>query len=243
MSRATFLARLRQGLQGLSPAEIDDIVEDYRAIFEEASNAMRSEPDLEASLGDPIKLGHELRRQAGTLGISGNARESAYSSPGPFNHSPKQSFRTATIATILALSVLTASALFYFAFESRKSNHSRKVSIPRAVRVTGSGVMDMGVIDQQSLTIDVRDDGKIIAAGKVGELTLRVTGHGSAKLRYLKAETVNAIIGDNGRAELAPIALLNAKLSGASVTTLFSQPKFTSKSISDTARLVEEANR
>ncbi|HEX4634724.1 MAG TPA: DUF1700 domain-containing protein [Rhizomicrobium sp.] len=63
MSRALFLARLRQGLKGLSPGEIDEIVTDYEAHFSDALAAGRSEIDVAASLGDPLQLGNELRAE------------------------------------------------------------------------------------------------------------------------------------------------------------------------------------
>jgi uncharacterized membrane protein len=63
MTRALFLARLRQGLKGLSAAEIDDIVMDYEAHFSDAIAAGRSEADVASSLGDPLQLGSELRAE------------------------------------------------------------------------------------------------------------------------------------------------------------------------------------
>jgi uncharacterized membrane protein len=63
MSRALFLARLRQGLNGLKPDEIDDIVMDYEAHFSDAVAAGRGEIDVAASLGDPLQLGNELRAE------------------------------------------------------------------------------------------------------------------------------------------------------------------------------------
>jgi uncharacterized membrane protein len=60
MTRALFIARLRQGLKGLSQDEIADIVADYEAHFSDAAAAGRSEADVAASLGDPLELGHEL---------------------------------------------------------------------------------------------------------------------------------------------------------------------------------------
>jgi uncharacterized membrane protein len=61
MSSALFLSRLRRGLQGLSPAEIDDIIADYKAHFSDAAEAGRPEADVAASLGDPLQLGREIR--------------------------------------------------------------------------------------------------------------------------------------------------------------------------------------
>lgn len=63
MSRALFISRLRQGLKGLSPAEIEDIVIDYEAHFSDAAAAGRDEIDVAASLGDPLQLGNELRAE------------------------------------------------------------------------------------------------------------------------------------------------------------------------------------
>jgi len=60
MSRTLFIARLRQGLKGLSPDEIDDIVLDYEAHFNDAAQAGRNETEVAASLGDPLRLGSEL---------------------------------------------------------------------------------------------------------------------------------------------------------------------------------------
>ena len=63
MSRTLFIGRLRQGLKGLSPDEIDEIVMDYEAHFSDAMAAGRSEVDVAASLGDGLQLGNELRAE------------------------------------------------------------------------------------------------------------------------------------------------------------------------------------
>lgn len=64
MTRALFIARLRQGLNGLSATEIDEIVTDYEAHFSDASQAGRSDADVAAALGDPLRLGQELKTEA-----------------------------------------------------------------------------------------------------------------------------------------------------------------------------------
>lgn len=60
MSRALFIARLREGLSGLSPQEIGEIAADYEAHFSDAAAAGRVEADVAASLGDPLRLGREI---------------------------------------------------------------------------------------------------------------------------------------------------------------------------------------
>jgi uncharacterized membrane protein len=65
MNRVAFLRRLRDGLAGLPAPEIDDIVADYTAYFDEAHASGRSEQDVAIALGDPRRLARELRAEAG----------------------------------------------------------------------------------------------------------------------------------------------------------------------------------
>src|SRR6185437_8700175 len=65
MTRQAFLARLREGLRGLPPSMIDDIVADYETHFAEGAAAGRSEEDVAAALGDPGRLARELRAEHG----------------------------------------------------------------------------------------------------------------------------------------------------------------------------------
>lgn len=65
MNRAAFLRTLRDGLAGLPAPEIDEIIADYAAWFDEASAAGRTEETVAAALGDPQRLARELRAEAG----------------------------------------------------------------------------------------------------------------------------------------------------------------------------------
>ena len=65
MNRVAFLTILRDGLAGLPAHEIDDIVADYTAYFDEARASGRSEQDVAAALGDPRRLARELRAETG----------------------------------------------------------------------------------------------------------------------------------------------------------------------------------
>jgi uncharacterized membrane protein len=56
---------LRDGLAGLPVHEIDDILADYAAYFEEAHASGRSEQDVATALGDPRRLARELRAETG----------------------------------------------------------------------------------------------------------------------------------------------------------------------------------
>jgi uncharacterized membrane protein len=65
MTRAEFVGQLRRALAGMAPKEIDDIVADYSAHFDEGVAAGRSEQDVASALGDPQRLARELRAEAG----------------------------------------------------------------------------------------------------------------------------------------------------------------------------------
>jgi uncharacterized membrane protein len=65
MNRDAFLHILSDGLDGLPAREIDDILADYVAYFDEAHTSGRSEEEVAAALGDPRRLARELRTEAG----------------------------------------------------------------------------------------------------------------------------------------------------------------------------------
>lgn len=65
MNREQFCSALREGLSGLPPASVDDLVGDYEAHFEEGVSNGRTEEELAAALGEPRRLARELRLEAG----------------------------------------------------------------------------------------------------------------------------------------------------------------------------------
>jgi uncharacterized membrane protein len=65
MTRLEFLETLRRRLAGLPPDEIDELVGDYAQHFADGMAAGRSEAGIAAALGDPMRLGRELRAEAG----------------------------------------------------------------------------------------------------------------------------------------------------------------------------------
>ena len=65
MTRDAFLVSLRNSLTGLPSGDVDEIVADYAAHFDEARASGRSEEDVAQALGDPARLGRELRAEAG----------------------------------------------------------------------------------------------------------------------------------------------------------------------------------
>jgi uncharacterized membrane protein len=65
MTKAEFLDTLRRRLAGLPPSEIDELISDYATHFADGIAAGRSEAEIAAALGDPMRLARELRAEAG----------------------------------------------------------------------------------------------------------------------------------------------------------------------------------
>ncbi len=65
MTRNEFMTRLRQGLVGLNPDYIREVMSDYETHFEDGAQSGRSEEEIAAALGDPGRLARELRAEAG----------------------------------------------------------------------------------------------------------------------------------------------------------------------------------
>ncbi len=65
MTQDEFLSILHDRLRGLPPAEIEELMDDYASHFAEGMAAGRSEEEIAAALGDPVRLARELRAEAG----------------------------------------------------------------------------------------------------------------------------------------------------------------------------------
>ncbi|HET6972038.1 MAG TPA: DUF1700 domain-containing protein [Phenylobacterium sp.] len=64
MTREAFMARLREGLRGLPPQAMADIIADYDQHFTDGEAAGRSEGEVAAALGDPDRLAREVRAES-----------------------------------------------------------------------------------------------------------------------------------------------------------------------------------
>jgi uncharacterized membrane protein len=65
MTRQAFIARLREGLRGLPPQTVAEIVADYQTHFADGEAAGRTEAEVADALGDPGRLARELRAEIG----------------------------------------------------------------------------------------------------------------------------------------------------------------------------------
>lgn len=64
MTRQAFIARLREGLRGLPPQTVADLVADYEAHFIDGEADGRTEAEVAAALGDPDRLAREIRAES-----------------------------------------------------------------------------------------------------------------------------------------------------------------------------------
>ena len=65
MNRAHVMAQLRDGLAGLHHSDINDIVADYESHFADGAADGRTQEEVAAALGDPVRLARELRAEIG----------------------------------------------------------------------------------------------------------------------------------------------------------------------------------
>jgi uncharacterized membrane protein len=65
MTRADFIARLKNGLVGLPTTTANDIIADYETHFADGAAAGRTEAEVASALGDPDRLARELKAEAG----------------------------------------------------------------------------------------------------------------------------------------------------------------------------------
>ena len=61
MRKDEFLEQLRSSMSGIPPAAFDEIIADYTAHFAEAAAMGRDEVEVSAALGEPKRLGQEMR--------------------------------------------------------------------------------------------------------------------------------------------------------------------------------------
>lgn len=61
MTKDKWIEKLRNSLSGLSKDEIEEIISDYNEYFYEGASNGRSEDEISEALGDPQKLGKQLK--------------------------------------------------------------------------------------------------------------------------------------------------------------------------------------
>lgn len=232
MSRALFLAKLKQGLAGLPQPEIDEIAADYEFHFSEAAATGQSDDDIVARLGDPARLARELREQRGS------ADDAALPLP-----PPRPGGRA---IMLLALLVLGGGALAAYliwrdtAAPPPALAPQPVLAAPHGARIVigGGQVLDLGAIAQERIEIVVDGGGRATARGKVKELTLRIDGSGSAELGALAADSVHVELSGTGHAEVSGAQAADVTISGSGTVRLKVKPKTLKQSVTGSGQVL-----
>jgi hypothetical protein len=254
MSRALFIAKLKEGLAGLSQPDIDEIASDYEFHFAEAAASGQSEDDIAARLGDPTRLARDLREDAGQR-RSGVATEKINPAPAISLH--------AVGAFRLLLGLLIAAVGIYYIVNHHWDGNWRQISLPSIAKsatdiakpsnaagagstassaakvlISGEQVVDLGRIDQDKLNVIIDGGGHASAHGHVKELTLQIDGSGKADFDALQADNVQVNLSGTGEAEVMASQGADVIISGSGMVHLKIKPKLLKQSITGTGQII-----
>ena len=101
----------------------------------------------------------------------------------------------------------------------------------KAVRVSGSGNMNVGAMFGPDLRIDLPGSGEITVEGAVDHLTVDVAGSGRVTCDQLKARSVNAALSGSGNINVNASEALDASISGSGAIRYEGNPARVTKSI------------
>ncbi len=118
------------------------------------------------------------------------------------------------------------------------------VQIPRNAQnrdlvVRGSGSVDFGHIDQDSVKITVLNSGSATAEGNVDTLVVNVMDSGEARLGKLSARRIEVAIYGSGEATIAPREELKATLLGSGRVRLMTRPEKIERAIKGSGQIIE----
>jgi hypothetical protein len=257
MSRALFMAKLKEGLADLPQPEIDEIASDYEHHFSEAAAIGQSEDDVVARLGDPARLARELRGDREQR-ISADEELTAATPPSPVSSGARMG---SGLGLLLALIVVIGVGAVAYRIASRDGNGGAPASVanlpvappaPPAppqqavvaaaggakVMISGGQVLDLGTITQDKIEIMVDGGGRAIAKGRVKELTLYIDGSGSADFGALQADIVHVDVSGTGNAEVSGAQLADITILGSGTVRLAVNPKTLKQSVTGSGQII-----
>lgn len=83
------------------------------------------------------------------------------------------------------------------------------------VTIGGSGTVDVGTLDGDSLEITIGGNGTVKAKGKVGRLEMNIGGSGTGDMAGLKVDTAEINVGGSGNATFASDGTVEAHIGGS----------------------------
>jgi Putative auto-transporter adhesin, head GIN domain/Protein of unknown function (DUF1700) len=256
MSRALFIAKLKEGLAGLSQPDINEIASDYEFHFAEAGANGQSEDDIAARLGDPTRLARELREEVGQ-GRPGVATQKI-ADAAPTWLQPLSRFRL-ILGALIAIGAVVGVYYIVNAHQGSDTidslasgaksagNITKLSSAPNAVAtapsaskvlISGEQTEDLGLIEQEKLYVVVDGGGHASAHGHVKELTLQIDGSGKADFEALQANNVHVELTGTGDAEVMALQVADVIISGSGTVHLKVKPKLLKQSITGSGQVV-----
>jgi len=245
MSRALFMAKLKEGLAGLPQPEIDEIVSDYEHHFAEAAAAGQSEDDVVARLGDPARLAGELR---------GEREQQVAAADEPAPPAPSSGARAnGRLGLLLALAAVigVGMAAYHLAGHDGRSSSPALIAPPAPpappaappasgarIVISGGQVLDLGAISQERIEILLDGGGRATAKGRVAELTLHIDGSGSADFGALQADIVHVDVSGTGNAEVSGTQLVDVTILGSGTVRLKDRPKTLRQSVTGSGQVI-----
>ncbi len=97
------------------------------------------------------------------------------------------------------------------------------------VTIGGSGTIDLGTLDGDSLEITIGGSGNITAKGKVAQLELTIGGSGKADMAGLTVDKAEISVGGSGDARFASDGEVEANIAGSGDITVTGSAKCTIK--------------
>lgn len=101
-----------------------------------------------------------------------------------------------------------------------------RITAPDVSRFTveGSGDLNLQALDLDTLDVQVRGSGDVVAAGRADRLTLGIRGSGEAYLADVAVRTATVDISGSGEAELSPTESADVTINGSGDVDLMRRP-------------------
>jgi uncharacterized membrane protein len=243
MTRAEFIAQLRRALAGMAPKEIDDIVADYSAHFDERVAAGRSEQDVASALGDPQRLARELRAEAGLR------RWETQRTPAALIGAMMSLGGMLALDIFILLPLLFAFGGFVFVMGI----------LPFAGSLAGLGLLLSGLLHWDNVSTVAIVASRMLAgigllggslgggallwlvraSGSADLLKVDIMGSGAALLAQLAVRSTKIFIAGSGDADIAPIDDADIFIAGSGDVRLHTHPKHLNSKIAGSGRIIE----
>jgi hypothetical protein len=106
-------------------------------------------------------------------------------------------------------------------------------------QLNGAGRLDIAGYDRPTLDIESNGASQVIARGRAGQVSLRISGAGDADLSHVRGDAARVEISGAGNASVAPRQRAEIRISGAGNVTLATRPAHVDQDISGVGRVIQ----